>query len=172
MPGPENSKTFFIMENNSKAYSYLIKLLSARDYSEHKLKEKLREKVRAKKFTAEEGEAALKEVIEKGYLREEVYAEARVKAFMHKGYSPDYIRQKLSQEHMTVTNDDIGEVFTEYSLSPEDQIERLARKKLRSRTEIDFKEEGKILRFLISKGHDFGMSKKILKTILLESKEQ
>lgn len=170
MVGPGNSKTFFKMNSNSKAYSYLIKLLSARDYSEHKLREKLREKIRDKKFSADECDSAISEIKSKGWLREDAYAEARVKAFMNKGYSPDYIRQKLAQEHMTVTDEAISDIFSEHHVSVENQIERLARKKMGSRTEIDFDDEGRILRYLISKGHEFGTSKKVLRSILHEIK--
>jgi len=154
------------MAESNKAYLYLIKLLSARDYSEHKLKEKLQEKVRAKRFPADEAESALNLVKEQGYLREEAYAEARVKGFMSKGYSPDFIRQKLAQERLTVTDETIGEIFSEYRISEEDQIERLARKKMGSRTSFDFDDETRILRFLISKGHDFSTSKKVLKSLI------
>ncbi len=154
------------MAESNKAYLYLIKLLSARDYSEHKLKEKLQEKVRAKRFPADVAESALNLVKEQGYLREEAYAEARVKGFMSKGYSPDFIRQKLAQERLTVTDETIGEIFSEYRISEEDQIERLARKKMGSRTSFDFDDETRILRFLISKGHDFSTSKKVLKSLI------
>lgn len=152
---------------SSKAYTYLVKLLSARDYSEHKLREKLREK----KYPADEIESSINEIKAKGYLREEVYAEARVKAFMNKGYSPDYIRQKLAQEHLTVTDEVIEDIFSEYHVSVEDQIDRLVRKKMHGKTEFDFEGESKILRFLLSKGHDFGASKKIMKSIIGELKE-
>jgi regulatory protein len=150
---------------SQKAYMYLIKILSARDYSEHKLREKLREK----KYPADEIENALNEIKSKGYLREEAYAEARVKAFMHKGYSPDYIRQKLNQEHVAVTNEEIEAIFREYQTSPEEQIDRLVRKKMHHKTEFTYEEESKILRYLISKGHDFGAAKKIMKNIITET---
>ncbi len=160
------------MADSNKAYLYLIKLLSARDYSEHKLKEKLQERVRAKRFSSEEATSALNLIKEQGYLREEAYAEARVKGFMSKGYSPNFIRQKLAQEHLTVTDESIGEIFTEYRISEEDQIERLARKKMGSRTTFDFDDETRILRFLISKGHDYSSSKKVLKSLIQEVREQ
>ncbi len=160
------------MTESNKAYLYLIKLLSARDYSEHKLKEKLQEKIRAKRFDATEAASALNLVKEQGYLREEAYAEARVKGFMSKGYSPNFIRHKLSQEHLTVTDESIGEIFSEYRISKEDQIERLARKKMGTKTVFDFDDESRILRFLISKGHDFSSSKKVLKTLIQEVREQ
>ena len=56
---------------SNKAYMYLVKLLSSRDYSEYKLREKLREK----KYPADEIESALNEIKSKGFLREEAYAE-------------------------------------------------------------------------------------------------
>lgn len=91
---------------------------------------------------------------------------------MSKGYSPNFIRQKLAQEHLTVTDESIGEIFTEYRISEEDQIERLARKKMGSRTTFDFDDETRILRFLISKGHDYSSSKKVLKSLIQEVREQ
>ncbi|MFA6237364.1 MAG: regulatory protein RecX [Bacteriovorax sp.] len=148
-----------------KAYMYLVKIISARDYSEHKLREKLKEK----KYPADEIEMAINEIKSRGYLREEVYAEARVKAFMHKGYSPNYIRQKLAQEHLAVTDEEIEAIFIEHRTSPEDQIDRLVRKKMHGKTEFDYDGESKILRYLISKGHDFGAAKKIMKIILAEN---
>lgn len=152
-------------KKSQKAYMYLVKIISARDYSEHKLREKLRER----KYPTDEIESAIAEIKSKGYLREDVYAEARVKAFMHKGYSPNYIRQKLAQEHLTVTDEEIEAIFIEYRTSPEEQMDRLIRKKMHGKTEFDYAGESKILRYLISKGHDFGSAKKIMKEIISET---
>jgi SOS response regulatory protein OraA/RecX len=169
MEGPKSSKTFSQknkMSESSKAYSYLVKLLTGRDYSEHKLKEKLQEKVRAKKFPADEAQKALNEIKERGFLREESYAEARIKAFMHKGYSANYIRQKLNQEKVSVTEETIYEIFEEYRITEKDQIERLIQKKLRSIPEDKeeaYKERQKAIRFAISKGHNPGAVFQMLK---------
>ncbi|MBC7539949.1 MAG: regulatory protein RecX, partial [Bacteriovorax sp.] len=141
----------------NKAYLYLVKIISGRDYSEHKLREKLI----AKKYSAEEIESAISEIKIRGFLREEIFAEARVKGFMERGYSPDYIRQRLAQEHLTVTDEEIEAVFTEHELTTENQIDRLVRKKIQGKTEFDYAGESKILRYLLSKGHDFGDSKKV-----------
>ena len=149
---------------SNKAYLYLVKIISSRDYSEHKLREKLRER----NHPADEIDTAINEIKARGFLREEVYAEARVKSFMEKGFSPDYIRQRLTEEHLTVTDEEIEAVFTEYHLTPKDQIDRLIRKKFQGKTEFDYAEENKILRNLLSKGHDFGDSKKIMKSIISE----
>lgn len=148
---------------SKQAYSYLVKLLSSRDYSEHKLREKLREK----KFPANEIDDAVNEIKERGYLREEAYSEARIKAFMNKGYSANYIKQKLQQEKLTVSEEQIYEVFDEYRITEPEQIKKLLSKKLKGLS--DDKEEAqrerqKAIRFALSKGHNPGTVFKTLKT--------
>lgn len=143
---------------------YLVKIISARDYSEHQLREKLSQR----QYSTDVIESAIDEIKRKGYLRESVYAEARVKASMQKGYSPEYIRQKMAQENIQVTDQEIDAVFAEYRTSPDDQIERLVRKKMAGKTEFDYEGETKILRYLLTKGHDYDASKKVLKKIINE----
>lgn len=147
---------------SKQAYSYLVKLLSSRDYSEHKLREKLREK----KFPANEIDDALNEIKERGYLREEAYSEARIKAFMNKGYSISYIRQKLAQEKLSAKEEFIQEVFDEHQITEADQVERLLRKKLKDisedREEAQ-KDRQKAIRYVFSKGHNPGLVFGILK---------
>lgn len=147
---------------SKQAYSYLVKLLSARDYSEHKLREKLREK----KYPASEIDDAINEIKARGYLREDAYAEARIKAFMSKGYSVNYIKQKLQVEKLDVSYEVIQDVFDEHGESEIDQIKRLLSKKLRNvpkDKEEAFKEEQKAVRFALSKGHSPGNIFKTLK---------
>jgi regulatory protein len=149
--------------STKEAYSYLVKLLSARDYSEHKLREKLK----LKKFPANEIEDALNDIKARGYLREEIYTEARVKGFMNKSYSVNYIRQKMAQEHLTVSEESIQEIFDEHHVDEEDQIKKLLAKKLRSISddkEEAYKEKQKAARFALSKGHNPGLVFKILKS--------
>ncbi|MBY0413591.1 MAG: recombination regulator RecX [Bdellovibrionales bacterium] len=148
---------------SQQAYSYLVKILSGRDFSEHKLREKLR----AKKYPANEIDAAINEIKARGYLREDSYSEARIKAFMHKGYSVNYIKQKLNQEKVTVTEDYIHNVFEEHRESETEQVKRLLVKKLRSipdDKEEAYKERQKAVRYALSKGHNPGLVFKILKT--------
>ena len=151
-----------------KAYSYLIKILSSRDFSEFKLREKLR----ARNYPADEIEEAINEVKARNFLREDNYTEARIKAFMNKGYSPHYIQQKLSQEHLEVPLPLIEDVFSEHKMTAQDQIDRLIRKKLNNKNAVDFNDETKVLRYLLSKGHDFGTSKKLMKAIICENVNQ
>lgn len=154
--------------SNSKAYFYLIKILSSRDYSEHKLREKLRER----KYPASEIDEVINEIKAKGYLKEDLYTEARIKGFMHKGYSIDYIRQKLQQEKLTVPLETIGDIFEEYRITEDQQVERLALKKIGTKIPEDFEQESKILRYLISKGHDFSRSKRVLKGLISNLKAE
>lgn len=154
--------------SNSKAYFYLIKILSSRDYSEHKLREKLRER----KYPANEIDEVINEIKTKGYLKEDLYTEARIKGFMHKGYSIDYIRQKLAQEKLSVSIETIGAIFEEYRITEDQQIERLVLKKMGTKIPEDFEQESKILRYLIGKGHDFSRTKRILKGLIAEIKEE
>lgn len=137
------------------AYNYLVKLLSFRDYSEHKLREKLREK----KFSPEESETAINDLKSKGYLKEDLYTEARIKGFMHKHYSASYIKQKLKVEKLEVEISTIWDIFEEYHISEEDQIQNLLRKKLKNKKETLEKEDyyklsQSAIRYVISKGHE------------------
>jgi regulatory protein len=150
---------------NTSAYVYLVKILSSRDYSEYNLRQKLKDKI----YSIDEIENAIFEIKSKGYLREDLYACSRIKIFMEKGYSPEYILQKMEQENITICIENINAVFTEYRISQEDQIERLVRKKMQDKSDFDIKSENKILRYLISKGHDFSLAKKIMTNIMEEA---
>lgn len=134
------------------AYLYAIKLLAKRDYSEFKLRKKLIEK----SFSGDEIEKAMSEVIEKGYLREDYYAEARIKGFMYKGFSIEHIIQRLAKEHVDVDRETVEKIFSEYGISKESQIQQLIEKKLRTLNKNNPKTRAKILRFLISKGYSYG----------------
>lgn len=146
----------------SKAYTYLIKIISMRDYSEHRLREKLREK----KYSQNEIDSAIDEIKTRGYLREKAYTQSRIRSLMEKGYSSNFIGQKLAEEQLSATSDEIDAVFLEYRLTSEDQITRLLQKKMQGKTEIDFEGESRLLRYLISKGHEYSNSKKILKSLI------
>ena len=122
--------------------------------------------MREKKFPASEIEEAINDVKERGYLKEDLYAEARIKAFMNKGYSADYIRQKLAQEKVTVTEAEIYSIFEDHHLTENDQIERLLQKKLKTISEDKekaYSDRQKAIRYAISKGHKPGAVFSIVK---------
>jgi regulatory protein len=163
------------MENSEKrkkrsAYSTIIRLLAKRDYSRYKMEQKLLEK----DYPIDEIETALDEVIEKKFLREDYYIEARIKGYMHKYCTPIFIQQVLYKEHLSVPIDDIRAVFEEYEITTEAQIKKLISKKMpHSGSFSDYnakqKLKAKIINFVCSKGHDLSEISPLLHQSLKES---
>jgi regulatory protein len=153
-----------------RAYSYTVKLLTGRDYSEKKLKEKLYQKKVSKDII----EKVLGEIKEKGFLREESYAEARIKAFMNKGYAKKYILQKISLEAQGVELETIDEIFAEYRMTEEEQVHKLVYKKRPENLPSEFEDKRKlfqkILRFVVSKGHSPSLAFKQIKLSFSQNK--
>lgn len=151
---------------NTRIYNYSIHLLARQDYSEFKLRRKLRSK---KDNLPHEVEEVLAKLKEKGLLREEAYRRLFIRKWMMKGESEQKIRQRGSMEKLTFEEDEFIKVEKELGFSDEDSLEKLITKKLRSKeipTEYLEKSKlrDKVLRFLISKGHSFDESKKALKS--------
>lgn len=148
------------MEENKKAYSYAIKLLTIKDYSRSKLEKKLLER----SFDSSIVQNILDELVEKGFLREDLYAEARIKAFMFKRYSMHFIGQKMAQEGVKVGLEQIAEIFDEYKMTETQQMTELIHKKIGriDLSSLDFeskeKLKGKIIRHLLSKGHQLSLA--------------
>ncbi len=137
---------------NKDAYLYCIRLLTKRDYSHFKLSEKLK----MKKFSEFEIEGVINILIEKNYLRENNYIEARVKGLINKNYSMALIQHKLKQEHITLSKTQISNFFRILDITEERQKELLTAKKLRLLNSDKFNEfqiRQKIDMYLKSKGH-------------------
>ncbi|HLT23478.1 MAG TPA: regulatory protein RecX [Bacteriovoracaceae bacterium] len=146
---------------NQRIYNYSIHLIARQDYSAYKLRQKLLSKPDNSKEEVDEVIEALKE---KGYINEEAYKRLFVRKWMFKGESEDKIRRRGAQEKLTFTSEDFMMISQELGFNDDDSLQKLVAKKLRSK-EIpsDFKErqklQDKILRFLISKGHDYSDAK-------------
>lgn len=144
-------------------YQYSLDLLARRDYSKHKLSEKLR----SREFTEEEIDEAIESLTEKNYLREEEYARMRVQAMLFKGYANSYIKQKCSLEKLQVDDDFIDEIRQERGHSTHSEIKRLIQKKLRgkdipSEFEPRMKLQNKVTAFLASRGYNYSQIKEAL----------
>ncbi|MDC1173783.1 regulatory protein RecX [Bacteriovoracaceae bacterium] len=143
-----------INETNKKCYLYAIRLLARRDYSRHKLTQKLIDK----KFEKEIATDVIQYLIDESYLKEEHYIEARIKGFMHKNYSAHFVMQKLNQENCYPEEEIIEQIFREYNVNSETQILDLIRKKLNimsiDKTNIQ-KSREKLIRYVLSKGHQY-----------------
>ncbi len=149
---------------NQRIYNYSIHLLARQDYSEYKLRQKLRSKKDNLPHEVDEVLAALKE---RGLLREESYRRLFIRKWMLKGESEDKIRKRGAREKLEFTEGEFKLCSRELGISDEDSLEKLVAKKLRSK-EIPrdpaekYKLRDKVLRYLISKGHGFDEAKRSL----------
>ncbi len=151
-----------------RIYNYCIHLLARQDYSEYKLRQKLRSKPQNLPHMIDEVLVKLKN---KGLLREESYRRLFIRKWMMKGESEDKIRQRGSMEKLQFEDGEFSTVAQELGFTDDDSIEKLVQKKLRGKdipmnAEEKFKLRDKVLRFLISKGHDYSDAKKVLKNYI------
>ena len=154
-----------------EAYNYSIYLLSKRDYSKYKLTKKLN----SRKYTKETIEKVIQKVIDQNYLREEAYTNMRIKSLLYKGYANFFIKQKLAEEKLTVDDHLIDKLREENHMPNDESINYLIDKKLRykeipSDKEAFFKLRDKVIRFLISKGHNYQDAKSALSEYMENSK--
>jgi regulatory protein len=153
---------------NQRIYNYSIHLLGRRDYSQFKLRAKLRSK---KDNLPHEIEEVILKLKENGLLREENYRRLFIRKWMLKGESEEKIRRRGSLEKLEFDEDEFRHIEKELGFDESESIEKLVLKKIRSKEipkdpQEKFKLRDKILRFLISKGHCYEDSKKILVKIL------
>ena len=159
---------------NQRIYNYSIHLLARQDYSEFKLRQKLRSK---KDNLPHEVEEVIEALRTKGLLREESYRRLFIRKWMIKGESEDKIRKRGSMERLEFESHEFENVEKELGISESDNIEKLIHKKLRSKIlpenkEERFKLKDKTLRFLISKGHSYEDSKNILNQYFLTKAQE
>lgn len=158
---------------NQRIYNYSIHLIARQDYSAYKLRQKLLSKPDNSKEEVDEVIAAL---IEKGYINEPAYRRLFIRKWMFKGESEDKIRKRGSMENLSFESEDFENARQELGISDEESLEKLVAKKLRSKMmPTDFKEkqklQDKVLRFLISKGHDFSEARDAIKSYWTNQQE-
>jgi SOS response regulatory protein OraA/RecX len=156
---------------SQRIYNYCIHLLARQDYSEYKLRQKLRSK---KQNLPHEIDEAVNKIKEKGLLKEENYRRLFIRKWMMKGEAEDKIRKRGGMEKLQFGPDEFKVIEEELGFTDDDSIDKLILKKLRAK-EIpsDFpakqKLKEKVLRFLISKGHSYEDSKKALNEFLAQA---
>lgn len=156
---------------SQRIYNYCIHLLARQDYSEFKLRQKLRSK---KQNLPHEIDEAIQKIKDKGLLKEESYCRLFIRKWMMKGEAEDKIRKRGAMEKLEFGPDEFKVIEQELGFTDDDSIEKLIQKKLRSKEipsdfESKQKLKDKVLRFLISKGHSYDDSKKALNSYLLNS---
>ena len=149
---------------NQRIYNYSIHLLARQDYSEFKLRQKLRSK---KDNLPDEVDEVIEVLKSRGLLREENYRRLFIRKWMMKGESENKIRQRGAQEKLEFSEDDFQNAGIELGFEDQDSLKKLIDKKLRSKVipkefEERLKLKNKVMRFLISKGHSYEDCKKAL----------
>ncbi len=147
-----------------RIYNYCVHLIARQDYSEYKLRQKLRSKPQNLPHMIEE---AIGKIKAKGLLREESYRRLFIRKWMMKGEAEDKIRKRGAMEKLEFDTEEFEQVAKELGISDDDSIEKLVAKKLRSKTiPTEWQEKAKLrdktLRFLISKGHGFSEARKAI----------
>lgn len=148
----------------SSAYQYSLFLLSGQDYSEHKLRQKLK----LKGYEATEIDETLTKLIEKNFLREEEYKKLLVKKLMRKGKADGMIKRQVQQEKLEINLEEMSELRAEIGVSKEDSILQLVNKKTHGKpwpTDRDLRQklQQKIYRYLLSRGYSYDDAKRAVK---------
>ncbi|TNF25224.1 MAG: hypothetical protein EP319_16755 [Deltaproteobacteria bacterium] len=156
-------------DSHKEAYSHAIRLLARKDYSRHKMEKKLIEKG----FDRALAKEVVSELIEKRFLREELYVESRVKGLIRKGWSYEKVIHHLEQEKCPIDSSMIDEIIGESGIDTDEILMHQIQKKWGSQLfgeELTFeqkqKKKEKVLRYLVSKGHHFSESKAALERFL------
>ncbi|MCR9204517.1 MAG: RecX family transcriptional regulator [Halobacteriovoraceae bacterium] len=139
-------------KEEKKCYNAGLRLIARKDYSEYKLKQKLKEKSHEKEVI----DQVIHRLKEENYLREDLYRDGRIKGLLRKGYSEHVVSYKMDQERCPATVEDIQLVAEEMGLTQESQLLELVEKKVR--IDYDFvtdkkKLKDRVLRYVHSRGH-------------------
>lgn len=143
----------------------LFKILARREHSILEIREKLQKKYPEE---AEETEKIIKEFLEQNWISEERYTEAFIRNQLLKKIGPQKIKQKLLKKGIEkeLIEEKLEEVFP--ITQQLDFILELAKNKYeilknRKKGETEFQLQQKVLKFLISRGFDFDMARKVAK---------
>ena len=152
--------------NYKDAYRYSLRLLSGKDYS----KFKLREKLFSKEISLEIIEKLIEELIEKKYLNEDNYIRSKAISLIKKNISKQMIQKKFSYEQISISEEQIDFFFTEENLSDQKMIKNLLVKKLRNSLPLSKNLEpgryNSLIKHALTKGHDLYLVKKELGQLL------
>ncbi len=148
------------------AYETVLYLLSRQNYSEFKLRNKLKQK----KFPKEEIDLAIEKAKEKKYFNEESYVRSRIIHSVQKGESTHFIKNRLAQESIEVTKSEIEDLVNDNQLDQFEILKSLINKKLKGEEfkNLPPKKQSSLFNHLLRKGHRFDEIKRAIKDIPIE----
>lgn len=137
------------------AYQAAIQSLSRREYSAKELGDKLRQQGHDSKLVSE----LLTELANKDYQSDKRYCEMLVRTRARQHYGPTKIAYELKQKGVAenLINIELSKYEDDW---PQIIAELIAKKQRGSKTFTD----DKLIKFLMSKGFNYGLVKKVLKT--------
>lgn len=150
-------------------YNYSLDLLAKQDYSIYKINQKLKQK----EFSKSEIQETIDLLIQKNLLREENYINIQVQKLIHKGYSSQYIIQKLECESIIVSSDIIEQIRKSLDQDEIASTKQLIRKKISGKkvptNELELEKfKSKIMYYLGSKGYSIEESKHAINEYLYD----
>lgn len=146
-----------------KARSYVLYLLSRRDYSRTQLEKKLAQK----KYKSELARSLIDSLISDGTFREAAYQKARTRQLLKKGLGASLVKSRLRFESCAIQDTDIETAYEHIGSSAEIELRALVQKQLRrfekTPAASDREMTQKITKALQLKGHRFADISRILK---------
>jgi SOS response regulatory protein OraA/RecX len=106
------------MEEHKRERSYLIWLLSRKDYPRRQLEEKLRKREVPKDAIKK----LLDQLIDDGWYNEGTFKKVRTRQLIKRGYGPSLIKAKLGRERLKVDNEEIAAAYEELGTDAQLQI--------------------------------------------------
>ena len=158
------------MSELERSRSYVLWLLGRREYSRPQLEKKLK----ARGLQPEWITKLLDELREEGLFRETAYQKARTRQLLKKGLGASLVKAKLRFEKCEIKDGDIQEAFEAIGTTPQEELRKVVDKALRKYArgkELPPKElRQKILKSLMTKGHNVAAVLKSLDEALAELK--
>lgn len=152
---------------NKEAYNYSIRLLSQRDYSRFKLRQKLK----LRDYSEEEIIETINLLEEQRYLREDEYIRMFIRKWIRKGQADQAIVKKAQAEKLRVSETAIQDERKELHIQENQVIQDLIQKKsktLPSTQDPMLKEKyrNRVIRYLLSKGFSYPAIRPYLTNLL------
>ena len=144
---------------SKQCYNYSLRLLTGQDYSHYKLINKLK----SRKYEKDVIEQTIDRLDELNLINEDAYKAALIKKYLRKNYAPHWIKQRLQQEGLTSSEQEINGFSEETGNSREEQIQRVILKKSRLLEAKDG--TTKVIRYLMARGFDYQEVQNALKAI-------